>query len=336
MDEIDDTLLSGLSEKDLNELSELIDPDNQLLPPSERLPPQTTKKPTGPYDKQKLNDHLKKAAEMSTVGENYIPFIKKPAPPPPEVPIFATKKVAPKTEFDDMLQFLDENDLAELASELGLHGVIDQAQSRGDVPVAAHSRTGLRDTTDYDGATPRSYKGGEEETTTDINVDEIIASVLADNPSVTEVNLNNVSKVTSENLDQLIEALVTNTHISKLQLANTRLKDSHALALAQLLTTNTTMLSLNLESNRIGREGIKALSKALASNNTTLRELRLVNQYQGAGAGAEMDFAKCLEKNNTIIKLGYSFTYPAARVLVDKYLTRNLDFERQKRASVYV
>ncbi|KAL5473438.1 hypothetical protein EMCRGX_G027923 [Ephydatia muelleri] len=331
MDEIDDTLLSGLSEKDLNELSELIDPDNQLLPPSERLPPQTTKKPTGPYDKQKLNDHLKKAAEMSTVGENYIPFIKKPAPPPPEVPIFATKKVAPKTEFDDMLQFLDENDLAELASELGLHGVIDQAQSRGDVPVAAHSRTGLRDTTDYDGATPRSYKGGEEETTTDINVDEIIASVLADNPSVTEVNLNNVSK-----------------------LANTRLKDSHALALAQLLTTNTTMLSLNLESNRIGREGIKArfyallcdlkfkynlsmaLSKALASNNTTLRELRLVNQYQGAGAGAEMDFAKCLEKNNTIIKLGYSFTYPAARVLVDKYLTRNLDFERQKRASVYV
>ena len=76
---------------------------------------------------------------------------------------------------------------------------------------------------------PRSYKGGEEETTTDINVDEIIASVLADNPSVTEVNLNNVSKVTSENLDQLIEALVTNTHISKLQLANTRLKDSHAL-----------------------------------------------------------------------------------------------------------
>ena len=39
-----------------------------------------------------------------------------------------------------------------------------------------------------------------------------------------------------------------------------------------------------------------------------------------------MDFAKCLEKNNTIIKLGYSFTYPAARVLVDKYLTRNLDF----------
>lgn len=60
-------------------------------------------------------------------------------------------------------------------------------------------------------------------------MDEIIASVLADNPSVTEVNLNNVSKVTSENLDQLIEALVTNTHISKLQLANTRLKDSHAL-----------------------------------------------------------------------------------------------------------
>lgn len=74
---------------------------------------------------------------------------------------------------------------------------------------------------------PRSYKD-EEETTADIDVDETIASVLADNPSVTEVNLNNVSKVTSENLDQLIEALATNTHISKLQLTNTRFKDSHA------------------------------------------------------------------------------------------------------------
>ena len=60
-------------------------------------------------------------------------------------------------------------------------------------------------------------------------MDETIASVLADNPSVTEVNLNNVSKVTSENLDQLIEALASNTHIAKVQLANTRLKDSHAL-----------------------------------------------------------------------------------------------------------
>ena len=44
--------------------------------------------------------------------------------------------------------------------ELGLHGVIDQAQSRGDVPVAAHSRTGLRDTTDYDGASKAFFGGG--------------------------------------------------------------------------------------------------------------------------------------------------------------------------------
>lgn len=88
---------------------------NQLLPPSERLPPQTTKKPTGPYDKQKLNHHLKKEAVESKVGENYVPFIKKTSQQP-EKPTFTAKKPSLKTEFDDMLQFLDENDLAELAS----------------------------------------------------------------------------------------------------------------------------------------------------------------------------------------------------------------------------
>ena len=76
---------------------------------------------------------------------------------------------------------------------------------------------------------PRTCSNAEEDTTADIDVEETIASILADNPSVTEVNLNNVSKVTSEHLDQLIEALAANTHISKVQLANTRVKDCHAM-----------------------------------------------------------------------------------------------------------
>ena len=54
---------------------------NELLPASDRLPPHTRKKPTGPFDRKHLKDHLKQQAEQSTVGEDYVPFIKKSAPP---------------------------------------------------------------------------------------------------------------------------------------------------------------------------------------------------------------------------------------------------------------
>ena len=52
---------------------------NELLPASDRLPPHTRKKPTGPYDRGHLLDHLKQQAAESNIGEDYIPFVKKPA-----------------------------------------------------------------------------------------------------------------------------------------------------------------------------------------------------------------------------------------------------------------
>lgn len=57
-----------------------------------------------------------------------------------------------KTEFDDMLDMLDEEDLTELAAELGVHSILDQAQSRGDDPPVASSGTGLNRPATY-----RSY-----------------------------------------------------------------------------------------------------------------------------------------------------------------------------------
>ena len=89
---------------------------NELLPASERVPAQTSKKPTGPFDRKKLLNHLKTQAEKSTVGEDYIPFVKKQSPKETQQaakPEPTKKKIA--TEFDDMLDMLDEEDLTELA-----------------------------------------------------------------------------------------------------------------------------------------------------------------------------------------------------------------------------
>ena len=53
IDDIDE-LLSKLTEAEIKELNDDIDPDNSLLPPSQRCRDQTTKSPTGPFDREKL------------------------------------------------------------------------------------------------------------------------------------------------------------------------------------------------------------------------------------------------------------------------------------------
>ena len=42
------------------------------------MPKHTSKKPTGPYNRKGLLDHLEDEAKKSTVGNDYTPFVKKP------------------------------------------------------------------------------------------------------------------------------------------------------------------------------------------------------------------------------------------------------------------
>ena len=50
----------------------------------------------------------------------------------------------------------------------------------------------------------------------------------ADDPSLTELNLNNHSRIDSNLIDQLIEAMRGNTSLTKLQMANVRFTEDHA------------------------------------------------------------------------------------------------------------
>lgn len=54
----------------------------------------------------------------------------------------------------------------------------------------------------------------------------------------------------------------------------------------------------------------------------------LLFQYFAGGAGAEGEIAKFLEKNKTIVKLGYAFSVPSFRTKVDQYIMRNTDLGR--------
>lgn len=96
---------------------------NQLLPASERMPDQTKKKATGKFDKQSLKEYLKKQAKESKVGEDYVQFIRK-ARPQQEQSSSSTagKKTAVlPSEFDEVLDGLTEEEIAELASASSCH-----------------------------------------------------------------------------------------------------------------------------------------------------------------------------------------------------------------------
>lgn len=64
-------LLNQLTEEELEQLSNEVDPDDSHIPPSLRCKEQTKKKNTGPFERQKLLCYLKKyASEQEDWPEN--------------------------------------------------------------------------------------------------------------------------------------------------------------------------------------------------------------------------------------------------------------------------
>lgn len=169
----------------------------------------------------------------------------------------------------------------------------------------------------------------EEETAPSI-FDEPLEKVKNNDPEMTEVNVNNSDCITNEILVRFTEALEFNTVVKVFALANTRADDHVAFAIAIMLKANKTITSLNLDSNHITGKGILAIFRALLQNNT-LTELRFHNQRHICGGKTEMEIAKLLKENTTLLKLGYHFELAGPRMTVTNLLSRNMDKQRQKR-----
>ena len=169
----------------------------------------------------------------------------------------------------------------------------------------------------------------EEEATPSI-FDEPLERVKSNDPEVTEVNVNNSDCITTEILVRFAEALEFNTAVKVFALANTRADDHVAFAIAIMLKANKTITSLNLDSNHITSKGILAIFRALLQNSS-LTELRFHNQRHICGGKTEMEMAKLLKENTTLLKLGYHFELAGPRMTVTNLLSRNMDRQRQKR-----
>ncbi|NWH25148.1 LMOD3 protein, partial [Grus americana] len=162
------------------------------------------------------------------------------------------------------------------------------------------------------------------------NLEESLEKVRKNNPDMKELNLNNIENVPKEMLIDFVNAMKKNKNIKTFSLANVGADDNVAFALANMLRENRSITTLNIDSNFISGKGIVAIMRCLQYNET-LTELRFHNQRSMLGHQAEMEIARLLKANPTLLKLGYHFELPGPRIVVTNLLSRNLDKQRQKR-----
>uniref|UniRef100_A0A672J2U1 Leiomodin-3 n=1 Tax=Salarias fasciatus TaxID=181472 RepID=A0A672J2U1_SALFA len=162
------------------------------------------------------------------------------------------------------------------------------------------------------------------------NLESTLDKIRNNNPSITEVNLNNIENIPKEMLLDYVNALKKNKHVKTFSIANTGVDENIAYNLANMLRENRSIITLNIESNFITGKGIVAIIRCLQFNET-LTELRFHNQRHMLGHHAEMEISRLLKANNTLLKMGYHFELPGPRMVVTNILTRNLDRQRQLR-----
>jgi tropomodulin len=139
-DDLDlDELLSKLTPEEIEELNNEMDPDNSLLPPSQRCKDQTTKLPTGNFDREKLLHYLEEKAKnekdweqnkpyvKEQKGKKFVPKIQEAAHPKDELSAMGFE-VDIDLDIDSVLKNASEEELVDLAAVLGFTGMLTQEQ----------------------------------------------------------------------------------------------------------------------------------------------------------------------------------------------------------------
>ncbi|XP_021561890.1 tropomodulin-2 isoform X3 [Carlito syrichta] len=293
----EDELLGKLSEEELKQLENVLDdldPESAMLPAGFRQKDQTQKAATGPFDREHLLMYLEKEALEQKDREDFVPFTgekKGRVFIPKEKPVETRKeeKVTLDPELEEALASASDTELYDLAAVLGVHNLLNNPKFDEETANNKGGKGPVRNVVKGEKVKPIF-----EEPPNPTNVEISLQQMKANDPSLQEVNLNNIK------------------------------------AFADMLKVNKSLKSLNIESNFITGTGILALVEALKENDT-LTEIKIDNQRQQLGTAVEMEIAQMLEENSRILKFGYQFTKQGPRTRVAAAITKNNDLVRKKR-----
>uniref|UniRef100_A0A5S6Q1A5 E3 ubiquitin-protein ligase n=1 Tax=Trichuris muris TaxID=70415 RepID=A0A5S6Q1A5_TRIMR len=175
---------------------------------------------------------------------------------------------------------------------------------------------------------PEQVRPSDPDNKTD--VDDCTSRLLANDPALVEVNLNNMKRTPVPQLQRLMYALKDNTHLKKLSLANVALNNKAVEPLLEVLECNKTLRTLNLETNFLTGDFLVRLFKA-ALKNQTLEEVKVVNQSATFSTEAEMDIMKAIYANMGLTKVSVDLRHPEAKGKVDRAVLRNGELKRRRR-----
>lgn len=330
LDNLDD-LLQALSAEEIEELNGDFDPDNSLLPPSQRCRNQTEKDPTGPFSRQKLLDFLEKKAKSEKDWEQNKPYVKeqkgkKFVPKEQEKTVVNDEDEDVETEWDEILTAASEEELVDLAAVLGFHSMLTQTQfyaSLRDEKIHEGGFTGA--------ARAQELKLVPDEAPNTTDVEDSIQKLKANDAKVKTLNLNNIKNLSIERLLAVCEALKDNTSCIHFHMAGVAANDRVGKKLAESLAVNKSLRTVNVESNFLTGEVLVELVKAININQTIL-ELRVANQKpEVLGNKVEMQLTSLLQENKTLLRFGITFEYADARIRTNERLKKNFDDLRKQR-----
>ncbi|VDD91287.1 unnamed protein product [Enterobius vermicularis] len=344
LDDVDfEGLLSKLSPEELEDLNSDFDPDNSMLPPSQRCRDQTTKAPTGPFQREKLLQYLEETAKKEEDWIEHVPFspgtkrgkkvLKNLGRTIPKQPGEMEMPIELDVDDDDdeigeALGKAHEKDLVDLAGILGMHNILSQTQYHN-----ALLGKGQDEHSTFSGVIRASEsKVLPEEPENETDVDDCIKRLESNDPDLKEVNINNMKRLSKERIKKLIKAACASKHIEKLSMANTAISDQEARGLVELVESSPSLRMLNIESNFISPE---LLAKLLRATLVTQNLIAFHAENQRAsvlGNQIEMDMMLSVEENDSLLRVGVAFQSMEARHRVSEALERN--YERRLKPDV--
>lgn len=133
---------------------------------------------------------------------------------------------------------------------------------------------------------------------------EIIQMVTEDDSKYTSLDVSHHVDIelSSTQFQSISEALKTNTHVDRVVLVKTGMKNADAVKFAAALAVNQTITYCDIGYNSIGAEGMTAIAAALIENKT-LVECRLHRQTVEMGAAAEAKLVELWQTNITLQRL---------------------------------
>lgn len=348
--------MAKLSPEELEDLNNDFDPDNSMLPPSQRCRDQTSKEPTGPFRRENLLKFLEDQAKSEKDWEDVMPYSAGTKRGKVwegdqnedsenaengegggggrgiggmEMPIELDLDDDDDDELDEALDGAPEKDLVDLAGILGMHNILNQPQYYNALKGKHQDdSTGTTFTGIVRAYEPKIIPDEPENET---DVEDCIKRLEADDEDMTEVNINNMKRVSKERIRTLITAACNSKHIRKLTMANTAISDSEARGLTELLETSPSLKVLNIESNFITPELLAKLLRATLTTQS-LVEFHAENQRQSVlGNQIEMDMMLSVEENDSLLRVGVAFQSMEARHRVSEALERNYERLRLRR-----